>query len=94
MSKLSEYRDLEKKLNALMERLECLKGNSQLSKEMEFEKRLFSLMNRYSLKKEDLLSFLNSPFGLFANDVSEQKTADGGREGKARKAGRGKPFKA
>ena len=94
MSKLSEYRDLEKKLNALTERLECLKGNSQLSKEVEFEKKLFSLMNRYSLKKEDLLSFLNSPFGLFANSVSERKAAYGGRRGKTCKAGKEKTFKA
>lgn len=58
MSKLKEYRDAERALNENLQHLEDLKNNTQLIKELEFEKRLMTLLKRYSKKTEDLLDFI------------------------------------
>ncbi len=44
MSKLAEFRQLEKKLAELLQALEVLKGDAGLKKEIEFEAKLRALL--------------------------------------------------
>jgi len=63
MSKLSDYRDAERALDKNLQRLESLKNNPELIKELEFEKRLMTLLKRYSKNTEDLLAFVKPVLG-------------------------------
>lgn len=72
MSKLEEYRDAERALYENLQRLENLKNNTQLIKELEFEKRLMMLLKRYSKKTEDLLDFIR-PVLVTGLETQEQR---------------------
>lgn len=61
MSKLKEYREMENALQWHLERLEVLKNSAELVKELEFEKNLITLLDRYSKKMEDLIAFARPP---------------------------------
>jgi len=63
MSKLRDYRDAERALDKNLQRLEDLKNNPELIKELEFEKRLMTLLKRYSKRTEDLLAFVKPALG-------------------------------
>jgi hypothetical protein len=61
MSKLKEYREIERALLVYQEKLKAMEANEQLTKYLEFERKLTALMKRYSMGIADLVDFLNLP---------------------------------
>ncbi|QXI54228.1 histone-like nucleoid-structuring protein, MvaT/MvaU family [Pseudomonas alvandae] len=58
MSKLAEYRQLEKHLAEQLEALEALKGDAGLKKEIEFETKLRDLLAKYGFSLKDVVNLL------------------------------------
>ena len=59
MSRLAEYRQLEQSLAAQMAQLEQMKGNTELKREVEFEKKLWSLLDKYQVGLKDIINILD-----------------------------------
>lgn len=59
MSKLAEFRKLQKSLNERMAALESLKDDSDLKREIEFEKELRELMARYSCSLRTIVALID-----------------------------------
>lgn len=72
MSKLKEYRELERALLANQEKLRVLEANEQLTQYLEFERKLTTLMKRYSMGISDLVDFLNVPLRHAGLSVQER----------------------
>ena len=77
MSLLKEFRDTENALNQQLKRMEKLKKNTALIKDLEFEQKLEALMKRYSKKMEDLLAFLQPTSPLAGNRAQERRAPYG-----------------
>jgi hypothetical protein len=61
ISKLKEYHRVQSTLCQQLEKLETLKNNTELIRELEFEKKLMTLLKRHSKTLEDLLVFIRLP---------------------------------
>ncbi|QXG39865.1 hypothetical protein [Pseudomonas viridiflava] len=85
MSKLKEYRDIEKQLGHQLQKLERFRKDDRLADELALERKLSLLLNRYSLKKKELINFLSSPYVLSKSCGGEQKAANGNKGGKSPK---------
>ena len=59
MSKLAEFRQLEKHLAEQMAQLEALKGDAGLAEEIKFEEKLRSLLGLYGKSLRDVISILD-----------------------------------
>lgn len=59
MSKLAEYRALEKSLQEQLAQLDALKNDEALKREMAFEERLRSLMAEYGKSLKDIIAILD-----------------------------------
>jgi len=59
MSKLAEYRQLEKHLAEQLQALEALKGDEGLKKEMEFETKLRKLLDQYDFSLKHIINLLD-----------------------------------
>jgi hypothetical protein len=59
MSKLAEYRQLEKHLAEQLQALEALKGDSALKKEIEFETKLRGLLDQYGFSLKHIINLLD-----------------------------------
>ena len=59
MSKLAEFRQLEKHLAEQLQALEALKGDVGLKKEIEFETKLRALLGEYSYSLKDVINLLD-----------------------------------
>lgn len=59
MSKLAEYRRLEKHLAEQLQALETLKGDSGLKKEIEFETKLRGLLDQYGFSLKHIINLLD-----------------------------------
>lgn len=59
MSKLAEYRQLEKHLAEQLQALEALKGDSGLKKEIEFESKLHGLLDQYGFSLKHIINLLD-----------------------------------
>ena len=59
MSKLAEFRQLEKNLAEQLEALEALKGDAGLKKEIEFETKLRALLAEYSYSLSNVINLLD-----------------------------------
>lgn len=59
MSKLAEYRQLEKHLAEQLQALEALKGDSALKKEIEFETKLRGLLDQYGFNLKHIINLLD-----------------------------------
>ena len=59
MSKLAEFRQLEKHLAEQLRALEALKGDAGLKKEIEFESKLRALLGEYSYSLKDVINLLD-----------------------------------
>ncbi|MHC8305358.1 histone-like nucleoid-structuring protein, MvaT/MvaU family [Pseudomonas sp. PB3P13] len=59
MSKLAEFRQLEKHLAEQLQALEALKGDAGLKKEIEFETKLRDLLAKYSYSLKDVINLLD-----------------------------------
>lgn len=59
MSKLAEYRQLEKHLAERLQALEALKGDAALKKEIEFETKLRGLLDQYGFSLKHIINLLD-----------------------------------
>lgn len=59
MSKLAEFRELERTLAVQLAALEAMKSDKGLEKEIEFETKLRNLMGEYSKSLRDIVSILD-----------------------------------
>lgn len=59
MSKLAEYRQLEKHLAEQLQALEVLKGDDGLKKEIEFETKLRKLLEHYGFSLKHIVNLLD-----------------------------------
>ncbi|MEQ7918733.1 histone-like nucleoid-structuring protein, MvaT/MvaU family [Xanthomonas sp. WHRI 1810A] len=59
MSKLAEYRQLERHLAEQMQALEAMKGDKGLEQEIEFEEKLRILLGEYNKSLKDIISILD-----------------------------------
>lgn len=59
MSKLAEFRQLEKHLTEQLQALEALKGDAGLKKEIEFETKLRDLLAKYGYSLKDVINLLD-----------------------------------
>ncbi|ATN08257.1 transcriptional regulator [Pseudomonas sp. FDAARGOS_380] len=59
MSKLAEFRQLEKHLAEQLQALEALKGDAGLKKEIEFETKLHDLLAKYGYSLKDVINLLD-----------------------------------
>lgn len=58
MSKLAEYRQLEKHLAEQLQALETMKSDGALKKEIEFETKLRALLNQYGFSLKHIVNIL------------------------------------
>lgn len=63
MSKLAEFRQLEKYLAEQLEALEALKGDAGLKQEIEFETKLRALLAKYGFSLKDIVNLLDPQAG-------------------------------
>lgn len=61
MSRLAEYRALEKKLAAQLAELENMKNDEGLKREVEFERKLRDLLGEYNFSLKSVIAILD-PF--------------------------------
>ena len=59
MSKLAEYRQLERHLAEQLKALEALKGDADLKKEIEFEQKLRDLLGEYGYSLRNIIAILD-----------------------------------
>jgi hypothetical protein len=63
MSKLAEFRQLEKHLAEQLQALEALKGDAGLKKEIEFESKLRDLLAKYGYSLKNVINLLDPQAG-------------------------------
>lgn len=73
MSIIQEYRQIEAEIEALQKRLESLGGDDRLQKELEFEKKLRSLLGEYNKSLRDVIALIDPPAGSGKAKVSAQE---------------------
>lgn len=69
MSKLAEFRQLEKHLAEQLQALEALKGDAGLKKEIEFETKLRDLLAKYGYSLKDVINLLDPQAGRRASSA-------------------------
>lgn len=74
MSKLAEFRQLEKHLAEQLQALEALKGDSGLKQEIEFETKLRALLAKYGYNLKDLINLLDPQVGRRAPAAQQQSS--------------------
>ena len=72
MSKLAEFRQLEKHLAEQLEALEALKGDAGLKKEIEFETKLRALLAEYGYSLSNVINLLDPQAGRSAPVVESK----------------------
>lgn len=73
MSKLAEFRQLEKHLAEQLQALEALKGDAGLKAEIQFESKLRALLAKYGFSLRDIVNLLDPQAGRRAT-ATEAKT--------------------
>jgi hypothetical protein len=73
MSKLAEFRQLEKHLAEQLQALEALKGDAGLKKEIEFETKLRALLAEYGYSLPNIINLLDPQSGRRAQ-ATESKS--------------------
>jgi len=74
MSKLAEFRQLEKHLAEQLQALEALKGDAGLKKEIEFETKLRALLAEYGYSLPKVIDLLDPQIGRRRAPAVESKT--------------------
>ncbi len=72
MSTLNQFREAERELKLQLEKLEQMKNDTSLQKEIEFEEKLRSLMEEYDVSLESLVSILDPEAG-YTKTASQAK---------------------
>jgi hypothetical protein len=74
MSKLAEFRQLERHLAEQLQALEALKGDDGLKKEIEFETKLRALLGEYGYSLKDVVNLLDPHSGRRAPASQSQSS--------------------
>lgn len=85
MSKLVEFRQLEKHLAEQLQALEALKGDAGLKKEIEFESKLRDLLAKYGYSLKDVVNLLDPQGGRRTPSVQQQSGSRKSRQVKVYK---------
>ncbi|MEX5684642.1 histone-like nucleoid-structuring protein, MvaT/MvaU family [Pseudomonas silesiensis] len=85
MSKLAEFRQLEKHLAEQLQALEALKGDTGLKKEIEFETKLRALLAEYGYSLLNVINLLDPKSGRRAPVAEPQASTRKPREMKVYK---------
>lgn len=72
MSKLAEYRQLERHLAQQMAALEAMKGDKGLEEEIEFETKLRGLLGQYNKSLRDVVAILDPQSAFKSRKVSAE----------------------
>ena len=72
MSKLAEFRQLEKHLAEQLQTLETMKGDAGLKQEIEFETKLRALLTKYGYSLKDIINLLDPQAARRATAVQLQ----------------------
>jgi H-NS histone family len=80
MSKLAEYRQLEKHLAEQLQALEALKGDAGLKEEIEFETKLRALLAKYGYSLKDIVNLLDPQAGRRVPGAQAQPSTRRARE--------------
>lgn len=72
MSTLNQFREAERELKLQLEKLQQMKNDTSLQKEIEFEEKLRSLMEEYDISLEGLVSILDPEAG-YTKTASQAK---------------------
>ncbi|WP_419709555.1 histone-like nucleoid-structuring protein, MvaT/MvaU family [Pseudomonas sp. NFX224] len=70
MSKLAEFKALEAQLAAQLQQLDTMKNDSGLKQEIEFERKLKSLLEEYGMGLRQVIAILDPAKGLTVSAVS------------------------
>lgn len=73
MSRLAEFRQLEKHLAEQLEALEALKGDAGLKKEIEFETKLRALLAEHGFSLKDVINILDPTMSRSAPSAAPKK---------------------
>ncbi len=74
MSRLKEFHELEDALKIKLARLESLKNETELITELEFEKKLTTLMKRYNKDIDDVMTMLKWQSHTSNTTIHEEKS--------------------
>jgi len=85
MSKLEEFRQLEKHLAEQFQALETLKGDAGLKQEIEFETKLRALLAKYGYSLRDIVNLLDTKAGHRAPAAESKSSTRKPREVKVYK---------
>jgi hypothetical protein len=85
MSKLAEFRLLEKHLAEQLQALEALKGDAGLKQEIEFETKLRALLAKYGYSLKDIVNLLDPQAGRRAPGAESKSSTRKPREVKVYK---------
>ena len=80
MSRLAEFRQLEKHLAQQLAALEAMKGDEGLKKEVEFETKLRALLAEYDYSLRNVIAILDPHSSKLASSPEAPKTARKARE--------------
>ena len=75
MSKLAEFRQLEKHLAEQLQALEALKGDAGLKKETEFETKLRALLAEYGYSVQNVINLLDPQAGRRATAADAKSSS-------------------
>lgn len=75
MSKLAEFRQLEKHLAEQLEALEALKGDAGLKREIEFETKLRALLAEYGYSLPNVINLLDPQAARRRSPTNEPKVS-------------------
>nr|WP_192963449.1 histone-like nucleoid-structuring protein MvaT [Pseudomonas fluorescens]CEK42285.1 transcriptional regulator MvaT, P16 subunit [Pseudomonas fluorescens SBW25] len=79
MSLINEYRQTEEAIKELQTRLESMKNDGGLQREMEFEEKLRSLMGEHQKSLRDIIALLD-PHGSSTKTKPGKSTASNSRQ--------------
>lgn len=85
MSKLAEFRQLEKHLAEQLQALEALKGDAGLKAEIEFETKLRALLAKYGYSLKDIVNLLDPQTGRRAPATTQKASSRKARQVKVYK---------
>ncbi|QRK81777.1 H-NS histone family protein [Pseudomonas granadensis] len=85
MSRLAEFRQLEKHLAEQLQALEALKGDAGLKKEIEFETKIRDLLAKYGFSLKDVINILDPQTGSRASTAPAKKGSRKARQVKVYK---------
>lgn len=72
MSKLTMFREAERELKAQLEKLDALRNDQELKREIEFEEKLRALLGEYNIALPQVIAILDPEAGRRSSVASSQ----------------------